>query len=103
MLKRDVLNFIRSELQDAHPREAISIEAAVRELATRLRMTPQAIHKWPETLDFYRQALVQVATDGAFKVEPDAPANYNSVARRGKRSRVRAAEAVRDRLGLASD
>ena len=102
MRKQDVLNHYRLKLVERRRRAGmktrVSEYAAIIELAEAVGLTANAIYRWPEELDFARQCMVEVVTDGAFKADiTSAPPNANT---KRNRERVRKAEAVREQLGL---
>ena len=86
MNKQDVIEHFRTT--DEWDRKE-SPHAAVRRIASLIGVTPSAIYKWPDDLDFVKQCMIEVISDGALRANRDAPVNFLSARNRRRREAQR--------------
>lgn len=83
MHKTDVIEWYRAQ-RSAREGRPIGVYQGVKDLAASVGLDPTTIYTWPDQLDWPRQCMVEVATDGAFRADRQQRVHRQSMRHRSK-------------------
>lgn len=81
MHKRDVIEWYRAQ-RSAREGRPVGVYQAIKDLAESLGLHPTTIYTWPDQLDWPRQCMVEVATEGAFRADREQRVHRQSEKRK---------------------